>query len=134
MKNLAALHTKGKSVKPQVGESPGAALVRRVRKDMAAEQLEPDGREVELLSLAEDLANRVAELEAAIATDGLTSVSKGGLVRLHPAVTEARQSRVALARVLGQIQMRDDAKNPTKQAAADARWRQHNLAKRRIGG
>lgn len=95
-------------MKQQVKESPGAALVARIRAEMAEEGLEPDGREVELLSLAEQLADRIGELEAAISADGLTSTSKGGLVRLHTGVVEARQSRVALARVLSDIQMRDD--------------------------
>lgn len=118
----------------QVGGSPGAALVARIRAEMAEEGLEPDARESELLTLAEDLQDRVHELEAAIAEAGLTSTSKGGLVRLHPAVAEARQTRAALARVLAGIQMRDEVKNPAKQKAADTRWRSHNLAKRQIGG
>ncbi|MET0997056.1 MAG: hypothetical protein ABWY20_24650 [Mycobacterium sp.] len=92
--------------------------------------MEPDGREIELLGLAESLADRVAELEAAIAADGLTSTSKGGLVRLHPAVAEVRQTRSALARVLSGVQMSDGAKDPVKQAAAQARWRSHNEAKK----
>jgi len=58
------------------------------------------------------LIARIGELEAAISADGLTSTSKRGLVRLHPGVVEARQSRVALARVLSDSQMRDDSKNP----------------------
>ena len=119
-------------MKPQVGKLPGAALVARIRAEMAEENLEPDAREVELLSLAEDLADRIAELEKAIEVDGLTSTSKGGLVRLHPGVVEARQTRTALARVLSEIQMRDDSKNPVKQRAADTRWSSHNAAKRRV--
>lgn len=119
---------------PQVAESSGAALVARIRAEMAEEGLEPDARESELLVLAADLQDRVHELEAAIDEAGLTSTSKGGLVRLHPAVAEARQTRAALARVLAGIQMRDEVKNPAKQKAADTRWRSHNLAKRQIGG
>jgi hypothetical protein len=72
-------------VKTQVSVSPGAALVRRLRAEMASEGLEPDGREIELLGLARDLADRIGELESVINSDGLTSTSKGGLVRLHPA-------------------------------------------------
>ena len=121
-------------MKKQVSGSPGAALVARIRAEMAEEGLEPDARETELLDLAADLADRVVELEAAIAADGLTAKSKGGVVRLHPAVVEARQTRAALARVLAGIQMRDEVKNPAKQKAADTRWRSHNLAKRQIGG
>ena len=54
-------------MKPQVGELSGTALVARVRADMVAEGLEPDGREVELLRVAEDLQDRIVELESAIA-------------------------------------------------------------------
>ena len=117
-------------VQPQVSESPGAAMVARIRADMAAEGLEPDGRELELLSVAEDLQDRIVELEAAITAEGLTSVSKGGLVRLHPAVAEVRQTRGVLARVLSGVQMRDDSRDPVKQRAAESRWRAHNTAKR----
>ena len=117
---------------PQVDESPGAALVARLRQEMADEGLEPDGREIELLSLAEDLADRIAQLESVISSDGLTSKSKGGLVRLHPAVVEVRQTRTALARVLAGIQMQDDSRNPVKQKAAQTRWRAHNEAKRKV--
>ena len=119
-------------MKTQVSESPGSALVRRLREEMASEGLESDGREIELLSLAEDLADRIAELEAAITAEGLTSVSKGGLVRLHPAVVEVRQTRTALARVLASIQMQDDSRDPVKQKAAQSRWRAHNQAKRAV--
>lgn len=113
---------------------PGAALVARVRAEMAVEGLEPDGREIELLALAEAFADRVAELEQAIERDGLTSRSKGGLVRVHPAVAEVRQTRAALARVLAGVQMHDDARDPKKQAAAQSRWRAHNEAKQRVYG
>lgn len=128
---VAALQEVGKMVKPQVGELSGAALVARIRADMVAEGLEPDGREVELLSLAEDLQDRIVELEAAITAEGLTSVSKGGLVRLHPAVAEVRQTRAALARVLSGVQLQDDSRDPVKQKAAQSRWRAHNQAKKR---
>jgi hypothetical protein len=129
---VGALQKVGKMVKSQVSESPGAALVARVQADMAAEGLEPDGSELELLSVAADLQDRIVELEAAITAEGLTSVSKGGLVRLHPAVAEVRQTRAALGRVLANIQMRDDSRDPLKQKAAQSRWRAHNAAKRMV--
>jgi hypothetical protein len=74
------------------------------------------------------------ELEDAIAADGLTSVSRTGVVHLHPAVSEARQTRAALAKVLSGVQMEDSSKNPVKQQAAQKRWRSHNDAKQRVGG
>jgi hypothetical protein len=109
--------------------SPGVALVRRVVADMHAHGLEPDGREQELLNLAEKLGDRLDALERTIDADGMTYVSKGGLARLHPAVPEARQTAAALARVLGGIDMDGSGKNPKKVAAAQARWRQHNIAR-----
>ena len=120
--------------KPLVEAPLGAALVARIRSEMKSQGLEPDGREEELLTLAEGLQDRIVELESAIAADGLTSVSKTGVVHLHPAVHESRQTRAALARVLSGIQMEDSSKNAVKQAAAQTRWRQHNLAKQRVRG
>jgi len=65
-----------------------------------------------------------------IAAEGMSTVSRSGVVHLNPAVGEARQTRVALARVISQIQLRDDGKDPVKQRAAKARWRPHNESKR----
>ena len=115
--------------KPQVEESSGAALVGRLRAEMAGDGLEPDGKEVELLAIAEALQDRIVDLESVITAEGMTTVSKSGVVHLNPAVGEARQTRAALARVLSGIQMEQSVKNPVKSAAAQSRWRQHNLAK-----
>ena len=103
----------------------------RLKAEMDAEELEPDGRDVELLSIAEALQDRVVDLEALIESEGLSNTSKSGVVRLNPAVGEARQTRVALSRVISQIQLHDDGKDPVKQRAANARWRAHNDGKRR---
>jgi hypothetical protein len=116
--------------KRHVNGNAGAALVARIRAEMAAEGLEPDGRETELLAQAEAIQDSIVELEAAIAAEGLTTVTRTGLVRLHPAVAEARQHRAALTKVVSAIQMHDDVKDPVKQKAAQSRWRAHNEAKR----
>jgi hypothetical protein len=128
------LHKEEKVKKPQVVESAGAALVARIRAEMKSGDLEPDTREEELLTLAEGLQDRIIELELAIAEDGLTSVSRTGVVHLHPAVAESRQTRAALTRVLASIQMEESSKDAVKQAAAQSRWRQHNDAKERMRG
>jgi DnaJ-domain-containing protein 1 len=70
-------------------------------------------------------------LEAVISSEGMSSVSKSGVVHLNPAVGEARQTRSALARVISGVQLREDVKDPVKQRAAQAKWRAHNDAKRR---
>jgi hypothetical protein len=131
---VAAMHQRYKIVSMQINKSSGAALVARIRAEMAADQLEPDGREVELLKLAEELQDRIVELEAMIESEGMSAVSKSGVVHMNPAVGEARQTRLALARVLGGVQMTRDPKNPVKQKAAQSRWRAHNEAKAKLYG
>jgi hypothetical protein len=124
------MHREEKVKKPLVEVSPGAALVARIRSEMQSADLEPDGREEELLALAAGLADRLVELENAIGADGLSTVSKSGVVHLHPGVAESRQTRAALANVLKSIQMVDDVKDPVKQQAAQSRWRAHNESKK----
>ena len=131
MKRVPALQNGEKVTNPQVGESSGSALVARLRGEMDAEDLEPDAKEVELLSIAEALQDRIVELEALIGAEGLSSTSKSGVVHLNPAVGEARQTRAALARVISGIQLREDVKDPVKQRAANVRWRGHNEGKKR---
>jgi hypothetical protein len=118
-----------KVMQQQVSEVSGADLVARVRAEMAVDGLEPDGKETELLAIAEALQDRIVELESLIASAGMSSVSKSGVVHLNPAVGEARQTRSALARVLSGIQMQRSVKDPVKQKAAATRWRAHNAAK-----
>ena len=120
--------------KRQLNGTAGAALVARIQAEMAEEGLEPDAREIELLAQAEAVQDRIMQLEAAIAAEGLTTVSKSGVVHLHPAVAEARQTRAVLARTLAAIQLHDDGKDPVKQKAAQSRWRAHNDAKQRQRG
>jgi hypothetical protein len=113
----------------------GRELVARIVADMAAHGLEPDAREIELLSLAEGLADRLAELEEAVEVEGLSVTLLSGRVVMNPAVAESRMTRTALATVLGRVSMVEGAaKDPQRVAAAQKRWLQHNLAKARGHG
>jgi hypothetical protein len=115
--------------------SEGRALVARIVADMAAHGLEPDGKERELLTLAEGMADRLAELEDIIASEGLAVTLKSGRVVMNPAVGEARMTRTSLARVLAGVSMLEGrAKDPAKVKAAQGRWLQHNIAKGRVSG
>ncbi len=117
---------------PQVDESSGAALAARLLAVMDEDDLDPDGKDVELLTIAEALQDRIVELESVIAAEGMHYRSKSGVVHLNPAVGEARQTRAALARVISQINLRDDGgKDPVKQRAAQASWRSRNAARGR---
>jgi hypothetical protein len=54
---------------------------------------------------------------------------------VNPCVAESRMTRTSLATVLTKISMTEaPAKDPVKQAASRARWREHNAAKQRVSG
>jgi hypothetical protein len=80
------------------------------------------------LGLAAAQADDIAALEAGLAEDGLWVAGSMGQPRLHPAVSELRQARVALARLLGDLPLPNEAQDPeTARAhrarrAANARW------------
>lgn len=115
--------------------SAGAELVARIVDDMHAHGLEPDAKEQELLALAEGLADRLAELEETIELEGLSVMLSSGRTVMNPAVSESRQTRTALATVLGRVSMVEGrAKDPTKVKAAQVRWARHNLAKAQRSG
>jgi hypothetical protein len=117
------------------GMSEGRELVDRILDEMAVLGLEPDAKESELLSIAEALANRAEQLEERIAEDGLSITLNSGRVVVNPLVAEARMTRTSLATVLTKISMTEaPAKDPAKQASAQARWRAHNIAKGRMTG
>jgi hypothetical protein len=101
---------------------------------MHANGLEPDAKERELLTLAEGLADRLAELEESVAVEGLSVVLNSGRIVMNPAVAESRMTRTSLATVLGRVSMTEiPAKDPLKVKAAQVRWAQHNIAKAQRG-
>ncbi len=121
-------HLDAQSVSAQV--SRGAALMTRLRAEMAEQGLIPTSGEEELLAVAHDLADRIERLQGIVAADGERRKAKDGRILLHPGIAEIRQHQGTLSRVLGGIQTMEAApKNPTKQKAAQSRWRAHNIAK-----
>lgn len=91
-------------------------------------EYELDDRETRILVLACRQADALDALEAAVKDDGITVLGAAGQTRLHPAVVEARQGRIALARLLGQLSLppADDipatARGQQARKAARARW------------
>ena len=79
-----------------------------------------DERELALLTLAERQAADLDALEADIAEHGVRSPAG----RLSTIVSEARQCRVALARILGQVDIPDSTASASLHGrkAAQARW------------
>ena len=108
--------------------SSGQALVDRIVADLEAQGLEPDSKDAELLDVAADIVDRISVLEAAIEADGLSTTLKDGRIVLHPAICEIRQQNIVLVKTLNAIQTEPPGtKNPKKQAAAHAMWRQRKM-------
>lgn len=108
-------------------QSSGDRLVAAVLKEMRADGLVPDARELAMLEAARELRDRMTRLQDLVATDGERATSESGIVRLHPAIAEHRQAAVALTKVLSAVVIAETSgttpkKDPTKQRAANARW------------
>jgi hypothetical protein len=102
-----------------VAESMNVELVRAVRDGLPATH-EWDPRELLLLALAERAAADLDLLEADIAENGVRSPSG----RLSTVVSEARQARVALSRIVGGLDVPLSERPSVTHArrAALARW------------
>ena len=97
----------------------GKRLVARIVNDMAANGLEPDAKERELLALAEGLVDQLDGLRKAVAAEGPTTVLESGRVVINAAVPAINTTSLALAKVLAQVQMSDQPPiNLTKQRAS----------------
>lgn len=96
-------------------------------KKLAAE-FEFDDRELAILAAACRQLDVVSGLEDAAKKDGPMTTGSQGQPVLHPAIAEARQGRLALSRLLGQLEIPDEEDAPRSQAsiraqkAANKRW------------
>jgi hypothetical protein len=77
--------------------------------------------EVELLTEAAYLLTEIDGLRDALARDGLIVEGASGQPRVHPAVNEVRQHRMALARMLKQLDLPAEDEQPESQTTQDAR-------------
>lgn len=89
---------------------------------------ELDRRELELLALAARQSDDLTRLEAAIKKEGVMSIGSTGQLVVNPAVTEARQARLAISRLVGLLELPDAEEQPAttssvrSRKAANARW------------
>ncbi len=87
-----------------------------------------DERERAVLILACRQRDDISRLETSIKSDGAMTVGSAGQPVVNPAVTEARQGRLALGRLLGQLHIPDEEDKPRTvagkrgQKAAKVRW------------
>ncbi len=87
------------------------------------------GPEQELLAEVCRLLDELDALQAVVDADGLTVTGSTGQVRVHPALNELRQHRLAVGRLLGQLELPDEDEQSVPSPAslraakaARARW------------
>lgn len=117
----------GKAKAPDGLGNAGRALWRQVSAGLP-DEWEFDERERAILFAACRQRDDVSRLESAIKADGVMSVGSQGQPVVNPAVVEARQGRLALGRLLGQLDLPDADEKPRSEAskraqrAANVRW------------
>ena len=124
---------------PKGLDATGRALWRSVTAGLP-DGWELDERELAVLALAARQADDVAALERALKRDGVTVKGSTGQPRVNPLVSELRQARLAVGRLLGQLSLPDEQAQPRTEAgrrgqkAAQARWaREADKRERRRG-
>jgi len=84
--------------------------------------------ELEILETCAKTLDEIDELQKSIDQEGLTVKGSTGQTRVHPAVSELRQHRLALGRLLAQLQL-PDVDGEKLATPAQARSRQANLTR-----
>ncbi len=95
--------------------------------DRALDTCELSESELSLLTEVCRLLDECEELRQAVARDGMTVPGSTGQPRVHPALGELRQHRMALGRLLAQLSLPDD--DETLQSPLQVRGR-NAVAKR----
>ncbi len=108
-------------------DATGRRLWRQVQRAIEPDA-ELDERDLAVLELAARQADDVARLERMLKRARRPTVAGStGQVRLHPAIAELRQARLALARLLTSLNLeigkQDSAASARARRAAEARWR-----------
>ena len=106
--------------------SAGQRLTASILADLEAQDLEPDSREMELLTRAAVAADRIEELEAVVRREGSTYTTKDGVVCPSPLLAEIRLQDAVLTRNLRGIVMEaknENGKDAAKSRAGMASWR-----------
>jgi hypothetical protein len=86
--------------------------------------VELDEREEAILGLAARQARDIGALEADIKARGYLVEGSRGQEVLNPSIAELRQSRLALGKLLGQLDLPESTRDAVRTArkAAEARW------------
>lgn len=108
---------------------PGLEPIEAIRTGLPA-GVELDEREEALLDMAARQARDIARAEADIETRGYLVEGSRGQPVINPSVAEVRQSRLALGKLLGQLDLPESTRDAVRNArrAAEWRWRQREVA------
>jgi hypothetical protein len=109
---------------PKGLSASGRKLWRAVTREVAGQGVSLDSRELIWLEEAARLADRVAQLEAAIAGEDLIVPGHAKQPVAHPLLAESRQTRMLVAQMIARIRV--DA--PVEAAGAPAGVNQHRAA------
>jgi len=117
------------------GRALFASVQRALPFNEEGEQLEFDEREVALLTMAARQADDVQRLEAVVKRQGPMVAGSTGQPVVNPALIEARQGRLAITRLLGELSIPDEAGEPrtarSLRAQHAAETRHNQLARKR---
>jgi hypothetical protein len=97
----------------------------RILWDAVAPDLELEDRERALLTLAADQFEELELLKAKIREEGIEGEGYKGQKRTSPHATEARQQRLAIARLLGMLSIPPDDEESEKPLTETSRRAQH---------
>ncbi len=102
---------------------PGLEMVEAIRTGLPP-GVELDEREEAILDLAARQARDVAAAEADIADRGYLVDGSRGQQVLNPSIAEVRQSRLALGKLLGSLDLPESTRDAVRGArrAAEKRW------------
>lgn len=103
---------------------PGTEMIEAIRTGLPP-GVELDEREEAILDLAARQATDVAAAEADMRDRGYLVEGSRGQKILNPSLAESRQGRLALGKLLGQLDLPDSTKDAVRSArhAAERRWR-----------
>jgi len=114
---------------PEGLSAAGRRLWAAILADLPSE-LELEARELVVLEAAARQADVIASLERAVRRDGLMIRGASKQRRLNAAVAEIRQGRIAVARLLGELDLAGEsvpqtAASQRARRAANVRWAEH---------
>ena len=109
---------------PNTLDAPGKQLWGAVHSDLG-DAFELTAKELALLALACRQRDEIARVEAALDGDGVVIAGSKGQPRLNGALAELRQMRLAVAKLLGELDVPGQEDTPTRAGTARSQRASH---------